>query len=132
MVNRNDGIGDENETNDNESIDVEDVEDTSNESGRTVYNEEEEPPGRHVYHGYYFVEGQMKHGMEDYVVATQKKMDGHELGLYAIFDGHSGRDVAEYLQSHLFENILNEVLIVFVLVFAVLIVGTSSISFVII
>ncbi|KAL2494284.1 putative protein phosphatase 2C 28 [Forsythia ovata] len=46
--------------------------------------------------------------MEDYGVATQKKMDGRELGLYEIFDGHSGQDVAEYLQSHLFDNILNE------------------------
>ncbi|KAL0310497.1 UNVERIFIED_CONTAM: putative protein phosphatase 2C 28 [Sesamum angustifolium] len=50
----------------------------------------------------------MKHGMEDYLVAKRKEIDGHELGLYAIFDGHSGRDVAEYLQDHLFDNILNE------------------------
>lgn len=51
----------------------------------------------------------MKHGMEDYLVAKRKEMDGRELGLYAIFDGHSGRQVAEYLQDHLFDNILNEV-----------------------
>ncbi|PHT60540.1 putative protein phosphatase 2C 28 [Capsicum baccatum] len=50
----------------------------------------------------------MKHGMEDYVVAEKRKMDGHNLGLYAIFDGHSGHEVAEYLQSHLFDNILSE------------------------
>ncbi|KAL3522882.1 hypothetical protein ACH5RR_015716 [Cinchona calisaya] len=36
-------------------------------------------------------------------------MNDHELGLYAIFDGHSGRDVAEYLQDHLFDNILRNV-----------------------
>lgn len=28
---------------------------------------------------------------------------------YAIFDGHSGRKVAEYLQSNLFDRILSEV-----------------------
>ncbi|KAK4738221.1 hypothetical protein R3W88_001918 [Solanum pinnatisectum] len=50
----------------------------------------------------------MKHGMEDYLVAENRKMDGHDLGLYAIFDGHSGRKVAKYLQSHLFDNILSE------------------------
>ncbi|CAK7345883.1 unnamed protein product [Dovyalis caffra] len=32
----------------------------------------------------------------------------HKEGLYAIFDGHSGREAAEYLQSHLFDNILSE------------------------
>ncbi|CAI0545595.1 unnamed protein product [Linum tenue] len=47
--------------------------------------------------------------MEDYVVAENRKVDGYELGLYAIFDGHSGRNVAKYLQAHLFDNILNEV-----------------------
>ncbi|CAA0825395.1 Probable protein phosphatase 2C 28 [Striga hermonthica] len=50
----------------------------------------------------------MRHGMEDYLVATCQKMNGHELGLYAIFDGHSGRQVAEYLKNNLFDNILNE------------------------
>ncbi|WZY81794.1 hypothetical protein YC2023_028178 [Brassica napus] len=33
---------------------------------------------------------------------------GHKLGLYAIFDGHSGRNVADYLQNHLFYNILSQ------------------------
>ncbi|KAM3358391.1 hypothetical protein P3S68_021322 [Capsicum galapagoense] len=42
------------------------------------------------------------------VVAENRKMDGHNVGLYAIFDGHSGHEVAEYLQSHLFDNILSE------------------------
>lgn len=45
---------------------------------------------RRVSHGCHLVEGKMKHGMEDYLVATCKKIEGHELGLYAIFDGHSG------------------------------------------
>ncbi|KAL1567511.1 protein-serine/threonine phosphatase [Salvia divinorum] len=63
---------------------------------------------RHVAHGCHLVEGKMKHGMEDCLVATFKKIDGHYLGLYAIFDGHSGCDVAQYLQNHLFHNILNQ------------------------
>ncbi|KAH7545539.1 hypothetical protein FEM48_Zijuj01G0104400 [Ziziphus jujuba var. spinosa] len=63
---------------------------------------------RHVTHGFHLVRGKMDHGMEDYIVAENRKVNGHELGLYAIFDGHSGRDVAEYLQNHLFDNILSE------------------------
>ncbi|KAJ1394897.1 PPM-type phosphatase domain [Sesbania bispinosa] len=63
---------------------------------------------RHFSHGCYLVQGKMDHGMEDYVFAQHKKLNGYDLGLYAIFDGHSGRDVAKYLQSHLFENILSE------------------------
>lgn len=70
-------------------------------------------PKRHVSHGYHLVEGKMKHGMEDYLVASRKKTSGHELGLYGIFDGHSGNKVAEYLADHLFDNILNEVLVKF-------------------
>ncbi|KAJ6865734.1 protein phosphatase 2C 58 [Populus alba x Populus x berolinensis] len=31
-----------------------------------------------------------------------------ELGLFAIFDGHLGHEVASYLQTHLFDNILKE------------------------
>lgn len=56
------------------------------------------------------MKGQMGHGMEDYIVADTKTVKGHNLGLYAIFDGHSGRDVADYLQNHLFDNILSQVL----------------------
>jgi protein phosphatase 2C family protein 2/3 len=55
------------------------------------------------------MEGEMNHGMEDYVFAQHRKLNGYDLGLYAIFDGHAGRDVAKYLQSHLFESILSEV-----------------------
>lgn len=53
--------------------------------------------------------GQMGHGMEDYIVADTKTVKGLKLGLYAIFDGHSGRTVADYLQNHLFDNILSQV-----------------------
>lgn len=55
------------------------------------------------------MKGKMGHGMEDYIVADTKTVEGHNLGLYAIFDGHSGRDVADYLQNHLFDNILSQV-----------------------
>ncbi|KAJ9691248.1 hypothetical protein PVL29_013427 [Vitis rotundifolia] len=52
---------------------------------------------RLVTHGFHLVKGNMDHGMEDYI-----------LGLDAVFDGHSGRQVAEYLHSHLFDNILQK------------------------
>lgn len=51
----------------------------------------------------------MNHGMEDYIFAQRRNLDGYDLGLYAIFDGHSGHEVAKYLRNHLFENILSEV-----------------------
>lgn len=76
---------------------------------------------RHVSHGYHLVEGKMKHGMEDCLVAASKKIDDHDLGLYAIFDGHSGRQVAEYLQHRLFHNILDQVIKYFVSSFLLLI-----------
>ena len=57
------------------------------------------------------VEGNMGHDMEDCLVAEGRKINGHQLGLYAIFDGHADREVAEYLHNHLFDNILNEVFI---------------------
>lgn len=47
--------------------------------------------------------------MEDYVFAKFKQVENNELGLFAIFDGHMSREIADYLQSHLFGNILNEV-----------------------
>lgn len=47
--------------------------------------------------------------MEDYHVAKFIQIRGQELGLFAIFDGHLGDNVAAYLQKHLFANILKEV-----------------------
>ncbi|XP_030552396.1 probable protein phosphatase 2C 28 [Rhodamnia argentea] len=61
-----------------------------------------------VTHGFNLVEGKVDHSMEDFIVAEKREHDGIELGLYAIFDGHSGCKVAEYLQHHLFDNILSE------------------------
>ncbi|KAL4205200.1 hypothetical protein AMTRI_Chr01g136190 [Amborella trichopoda] len=61
-----------------------------------------------VIHGFHLVEGKSGHDMEDYHVAQYRYVKGHELGLFAIFDGHLGDSVPSYLQSHLFDNILNE------------------------
>lgn len=47
--------------------------------------------------------------MEDYHVAKFVRIEGHELGLFAIYDGHIGHAVPAYLQKHLFANILKEV-----------------------
>ncbi|XP_068656906.1 probable protein phosphatase 2C 39 isoform X2 [Aristolochia californica] len=64
--------------------------------------------GKHITHGFHLVKGKSNHAMEDYVVAKFKQVHDSELGLFAIFDGHLGHDVADYLQSHLFDNILKE------------------------
>ncbi|XP_019258350.1 PREDICTED: probable protein phosphatase 2C 28 isoform X1 [Nicotiana attenuata] len=84
------------------------VNDPEEDGGDVEVSNEDQKQQRRVSCGFYLVEGKMKHGMEDYLVVENRKMDGHNLGLYAIFDGHSGREVAEYLQSHLFDNILSE------------------------
>lgn len=47
--------------------------------------------------------------MEDYHVAKFVHLQGHELGLFAIYDGHLGDSVPAYLQKHLFPNILKDV-----------------------
>ncbi|CAL9235545.1 unnamed protein product, partial [Arabidopsis halleri] len=80
--------------------DVDDNGDNEEENGRYCRREFD--------HGYHLVKGQMGHGMEDYIVADTKTVEGHNLGLYAIFDGHSGLDVADYLHNHLFDNILSQ------------------------
>lgn len=46
--------------------------------------------------------------MEDCLVSELKQLNDNELGLFAIFDGHMGHNVAHYLQTHLFTNILKE------------------------
>ncbi|XP_044510265.1 probable protein phosphatase 2C 10 isoform X4 [Mangifera indica] len=46
--------------------------------------------------------------MEDYHVAKFMQSQGHELGLFAIYDGHLGESVPAYLQRNLFSNILKE------------------------
>ncbi|XVF02032.1 hypothetical protein REPUB_Repub04eG0141300 [Reevesia pubescens] len=63
---------------------------------------------KHITHGFHCIKGKTNHDMEDYVVSEFTKKDDSELGLFAIFDGHLGHDVAKYLQNHLFDNILKE------------------------
>lgn len=68
-----------------------------------------------VTYGFSLVKGKASHPMEDYHVAKFAVLKGHELGLFAIFDGHLGDSVPSYLQKHLFANILKEVCGVFFL-----------------
>ncbi|KAJ9170925.1 hypothetical protein P3X46_018987 [Hevea brasiliensis] len=63
---------------------------------------------KHITHGYHLMKGKSNHAMEDYVFSDFKQVNNNELGLFAIFDGHLGHDVANYLQTHLFDNILKE------------------------
>ncbi|GAB4842990.1 hypothetical protein Ancab_012968 [Ancistrocladus abbreviatus] len=63
---------------------------------------------KHITHGFHMVKGKQGHAMEDCLVSQFKQLDDAELGLFAIFDGHMGSDVANYLRSHLFDNILKE------------------------
>ncbi|KAJ8571138.1 hypothetical protein K7X08_038110 [Anisodus acutangulus] len=59
-------------------------------------------------YGFFLVKGKANHPMEDYHVAKFMQLRKGELGLFAIYDGHSGDNVAAYLQKHLFSNILKE------------------------
>ncbi|KAK3143757.1 hypothetical protein QOZ80_4AG0304560 [Eleusine coracana subsp. coracana] len=61
-----------------------------------------------VTHGFHLVEGKSGHNMEDYLVAEYKYEKNHELGLFAIFDGHLGDKVPSYLKANLFSNIIKE------------------------
>ncbi|GFY85838.1 protein phosphatase 2C family protein [Actinidia rufa] len=61
-----------------------------------------------IKYGFSLVKGQANHPMEDYHVAKFIQIEEHELGLFAIFDGHSGDKVPAYLQKQLFDNILKE------------------------
>ncbi|VFR01598.1 unnamed protein product [Cuscuta campestris] len=63
---------------------------------------------KRITHGFHLVKGKANHAMEDYVVSMFKQVDDNDLGLFAIFDGHMGHDVANYLHLHLFDNILKQ------------------------
>ncbi|KAG8080448.1 hypothetical protein GUJ93_ZPchr0007g4495 [Zizania palustris] len=62
-------------------------------------------------HGYHLVKGKSKHPMEDCLAAEYRQVGEHNLGLFAIFDGHLGHTVADFLRSHLFDNILSELVV---------------------
>ncbi|XP_039035313.1 probable protein phosphatase 2C 9 [Hibiscus syriacus] len=61
-----------------------------------------------VKYGFTLAKGKANHPMEDYHVAKFSHLRGHELGLFAIYDGHLGDSVPSFLQKHLFSNILKD------------------------
>lgn len=61
-----------------------------------------------VKYGFSLIKGKASHPMEDYHVAKFVQLQGRELGLFAIYDGHLGDSVPAYLQKHLLPNILKE------------------------
>ncbi|XP_059638148.1 probable protein phosphatase 2C 10 [Cornus florida] len=61
-----------------------------------------------IKYGFSLVKGKANHPMEDYHVAEFMQIEGHELGLFAIYDGHLGDGVPAYLQKNLFASILKE------------------------
>lgn len=61
-----------------------------------------------IKYGFNLVKGKADHPMEDYHVAKFVQIEEHELGLFAIYDGHLGHEVPSYLQKHLLAKILKE------------------------
>ncbi|GLT97933.1 hypothetical protein SLE2022_154740 [Rubroshorea leprosula] len=59
-------------------------------------------------YGFSLVKGKANHPMEDYHVAKFVQLQGQELGLFAIYDGHLGDSVPAYLQKNLFNNIIKD------------------------
>lgn len=76
---------------------------SDNDKGKSI----EEDRARVTY-GFSLLKGKANHPMEDYHVAKSVYVKGHDIGLFAIFDGHLGDKVPQYLQKHLFDNILKE------------------------
>lgn len=72
-----------------------------------------------IKYGYSLIKGKSDHSMEDYHVAKFMNFNGNELGLFAIFDGHKGDNVAAYLQNHLFSNILKDVSCIKIVAFCI-------------
>ncbi|KAI3952354.1 hypothetical protein MKX01_005221 [Papaver californicum] len=61
-----------------------------------------------IKYGFSLVKGKANHPMEDFHVAKFVHNKGHEVGFFAIYDGHLGDTVPAYLQKNLFSNILKE------------------------
>ncbi|KAI3774672.1 hypothetical protein L1987_49232 [Smallanthus sonchifolius] len=53
-----------------------------------------------VFHGFHLVKGKFGHDMEDYHVAEYITIQGHVLGLFAIFDGHLGDPVGSKSEAN--------------------------------
>ncbi|KAI5070283.1 hypothetical protein GOP47_0014626 [Adiantum capillus-veneris] len=64
--------------------------------------------GHDFRHGLFVSKGKCNHPMEDFAVSETRRIDGNRVGLFAIYDGHVGHEVAEYLQANLLNNILNQ------------------------
>jgi protein phosphatase 1L len=56
-------------------------------------------------YGYSSYKGK-RFSMEDFHSTKIDTIEGKEVGLFGVFDGHGGSRAAEYLQKHLFENLL--------------------------
>ncbi|KAL2633654.1 hypothetical protein R1flu_005133 [Riccia fluitans] len=55
--------------------------------------------------GFSKLKGPRKEQIEDFHVARVAEVDGQEIGLFAVMDGHAGPHVAEYLTQNLFDLI---------------------------
>ncbi|KAG8099886.1 hypothetical protein GUJ93_ZPchr0013g33974 [Zizania palustris] len=84
------------------------VKDAFSSSGAETGKGKTKLSGKCVKHGYHLVKGKSNHPMEDYLAAEYRQVGEHDLGLFAIFDGHLGHTVADFLHSNLFNNILKE------------------------
>ncbi|KAH7433599.1 hypothetical protein KP509_07G076700 [Ceratopteris richardii] len=61
-----------------------------------------------IAYGFSLVKGKANHPMEDCHVADFFSINKQELGTFAIYDGHLGHSVAQYLKTNLFHNILSQ------------------------
>lgn len=59
-------------------------------------------------HGLFISKGKSNRAMEDFAVSETKRINGHYVGLFAVYDGHLGHEVGQYLQANLLNNILNQ------------------------
>lgn len=61
-----------------------------------------------VEYGHAEAEGTRPHPIEDFHVETIRPFgEGGRIGLFAIFDGHGGSEVADYLQKNLYDIVLD-------------------------
>lgn len=59
-------------------------------------------------HGLFASKGKSIRAMEDFAVSETKRINDHHVGLFAVYDGHLGHEVAQYLQANLLDNVLNQ------------------------